>query len=134
MIRLAKISDLTDIIKIYNQINIKNIEKDCLYDEYDFTEHIKNKNIKVYQDNSILGFIMFYDNVTWCYIETLVVDNKHRNKGIGKKLIESIKKDKWRQVELCCHISDLDIITFAEKCNFKPSNQLTKWYYELHTN
>lgn len=60
------------------------------------------------------------------------VDKESRKKGIGKELIDSIKNKKWSIIELCCHLDDIDVINFIEKCNFIPSKQITSWYYKLN--
>jgi hypothetical protein len=36
------------------------------YDDIDFLEHIKSESIHIYEeDNKIVGFILFYDHITW---------------------------------------------------------------------
>jgi ribosomal protein S18 acetylase RimI-like enzyme len=128
MIRLSRIDDLKEIKRIYTQVSYKNMIDDVRYGDNDFTSHIENNNIYVYDDGLIKGFILFYDHITWCYIELLCVDEYFRNQGIGKKLINSVKNENWRCIELCCHITDHNIIDFVKSCDFKSSNQITEWF------
>lgn len=53
MIRTAKINDLSEINRIYTQVNITSMIKDVKYTNYDFIEHIKSGNINVYKDEQI---------------------------------------------------------------------------------
>lgn len=130
MIRVAILSDIDIILSIYTQMGIKTMVDDVVYGEYDFTEHIKSGNIYVCDDNGVVGFTVFYDHITWAYIEILCVDKNHRGFGVGKSLLESVKNEKWGVIELCCHDMDKDVIDFVEKCNFIKSNQITNWYYK----
>jgi len=77
-----------------------------------------------------LGFILFFDHVTWGYIELLCVSKYHRNKNVGKSLLNSVNNKKWGVVELCCLVDDVETIKFTKKCGFIPSNQITEWYYK----
>lgn len=129
-IRVATQSDVDDIVQIYQQINIKTMKTDVKFTKSDFEKHVDNSNIYVYDIDKIVGFILFYDHITWAYIEVLCVDKNFRGNGIGNKLLNTIKNESWNRIELCCHISDVDVINFVEKCNFIPSDQITSWYYK----
>ncbi len=128
MIRIATISDVEDILRIYSFINIK-LMNSVKNTEYDFIKYVENGNINVYEDkNEICGFVLFFDHITWGYIELLCVDPKNRLSGIGEKLINSVNDDKWGVVEVCCHLSDEESNLFVKKCGFDLSNQETTWY------
>lgn len=131
MIKNASFSDIDKIMEIYNHITYKDMIYEVKYTKKDFESYISNGNIYIYKEyNDILGFVLFYDHVTWIYVELICVDKNHRNRGIGKKLLQSFNFAKC--IELCCHINDKETIKFIEKCDYKLSNQTTKWFVKIN--
>ena len=128
MIRIATTSDVNDIFRIYNNINIKSMIDRVKNTKHDFSKYIENGNINVFDSGGVIGFVLFFDHITWGYIELLCVDPQNRLDGVGKKLIDSINNPNWGVVETCCHLSDMDSNLFVRKCGFVPSNQETVWY------
>ena len=69
MIKNAGFSDIDKIIEIYNHITYKDMIYEVRYTKKDFESYISNGNIYIYkEDNDILGFVLFYNHVTWIYV------------------------------------------------------------------
>lgn len=137
MIRKARFLDIPYIVSIYSQRNYTDMITDCKYTARDFYLHMKEGLIYVYENENndskiknIIGFVLYYDHITWGYIEIICVDEKYRNKGIGNDLLNSVTNIKWSNVELCCHLTDVDMIEYFEKRGFVCSNQKTEWLYK----
>lgn len=106
-----------------------NIKKEM--NEENFNEILMNKNIKIiiYIDNndvigagSIFKLNKLHNNPVG-QIEDLMIDEKYRNKGIGKKIIEKLthiafNDFKCYKVILNCLNKNIE---FYEKCNFYNS-------------
>lgn len=131
MVRKSTINDLTSILYIYEQINVKYMVDDVKNTKDDFISYINNGIINVYDDGVIKGFVLFFNHVTWGYIELICVNMKYRGCGIGELLVNSVKNDNWNQVETCCFIDDDSTINVFKKYKFKRSNQITDWYYKI---
>jgi len=130
MIRIATISDVSSILNVYTHIHTKSMINRVKNTEYDFTKYVENGNINVYEDtlDGVCGFVLFFDHITWGYIEMLCVSPKNRLSGIGRKLLNSVSNNSWGVVEVCCHLFDEESNLFVKKCGFEKSNQETTWY------
>ena len=95
MIRKFENSDIDDIMQIWKNVNIEAhnfISKEYWENDYDYVRNILPKaEIYVYVDNNeIIGFIGMNEN----YIEGIFVKAVAQSKGIGKQLLDQVKKIK----------------------------------------
>ena len=81
------------------------------------------------EDNKIIGGIVGNEKMQWLDIDTLFVDEEHRNKDIGTKLIE-------RTIEYCkennligIHLTTMEFQAkgFYEKMNFELIAKIKDW-------
>jgi ribosomal protein S18 acetylase RimI-like enzyme len=93
----AERNGLENILELYKQLNPSN-ENFSIEDANKVWDNIENKNVKYFiaKDNGVIiasCYIMIIPNLTFNgksigYIENVITDEKHRRKGIGKKIIE----------------------------------------------
>lgn len=92
MIREFKETDLNSIMKLWLETNIS--AHDFIDEEYwrnnynQVKQMIPEAKIYVYEENSIKGFVGLSGN----YIAGIFVDTNSQSKGIGKALLDFIKK------------------------------------------
>lgn len=92
MIREFKETDLNSIMKLWLETNIS--AHDFIDEEYwrnnynQVKQMIPEAKIYVYEENSIKGFVGLSGN----YIAGIFVDMNSQSKGIGKALLDFIKK------------------------------------------
>jgi GNAT superfamily N-acetyltransferase len=97
-------NDLSGILELYKQLN-ENISpsENCDINKANIIwDNIENNNIKYIlakDNNKIIGscYICIIPNLTYngksiCFIENVIIDEKYRKKGIGKKLMETVVK------------------------------------------
>jgi len=125
MVNFCNIYDKDRIINLGKLINsnfgkVNNIE-----------EIINNKEIIGYYDNdSLVGFLMFNINYEVLDLLYLVVDSLYRNKGIGSKLVEYLLNIKdYERILLEVRCDNINAIKLYKKFNFKIIN-IRKNYYE----
>lgn len=109
IIRKARVKDISEIDRINcfdHQVNgysgLDEVDKD--YDERDayYRQFIYPKDSWIYvaEEDGIIGFIMFYihHRIDYYkikqvgYIDLVVVDRKHRRKGVSKMLVEKAEE------------------------------------------
>jgi GNAT superfamily N-acetyltransferase len=150
-IRKAKEQDSSQLIKLLGGIGwftgYFTNKKELLKDK--FIEHIKlcsaDNSHSIYvaeEDNVILG----YSSVHWLpylflsgpegFISELFIDEEKRGKGIGKSLIEAIKKEAFERG--CSRLSLLNgrnresyNRNFYRKCGFTERDQLANFILQL---
>jgi len=102
-----------------------------------FNEIIKAAHsFGVYEDNRLIGMVIC-DERTWnnsLHIESILVSEKYRQKGIGKLLIEKViahaqHKD-FRLIELETQNTNVPAIKFYQKQGFKITGLNMKLYNE----
>ena len=125
MVNFCNIYDKDRIINLGKLINsnfgkVNNIE-----------EIINNKEIIGYYDNdSLVGFLMFNINYEVLDLLYIVVDSLYRNKGIGSKLVEYLLNIKdYERILLEVRCDNINAIKLYKKFNFKIIN-IRKNYYE----
>lgn len=102
-----------------------------------FTNGLKDKNRKflvVRFDGKVIGFASLslkeslYDGCVLGHIDELIVDEKFRRKGIGKRLLRRImavaKENSCRRVELDSAFRRKDAHKFYERTGFEKCNFL----------
>lgn len=122
MIRKFELKDLEKVMKIWL---ISNIEAhsfiDQKYWENNFRivkEMIIEAEVYVYEENnSLLGFIGLQDH----YIAGIFVESFHQGKGIGKQLLDYVKRTK----------KDLSLNVYEE--NFQALNFYLKNGFKIHS-
>ncbi len=146
MIREANVDDTESIVDLWEEMMNFHIQKSSIYDikpdarqiyEFYLKKILKNRDSIVLVceiENKIVGYLMaeesqlppVYKEDKVGTIVELCITEKHRNKGIGEKLVEKIEK--WfvskdiYTVE--CVISDFNEISkdFWFKNKYKPYN------------
>lgn len=118
MIRKFKIDDLSDILQIWLDTNIKAhsfINKEYWINNFELVkEMLPNAEIYVYEhDNKIKGFIGL-DNG---YIAGIFVCNTYQSQGIGKKLLDKAK-DIYSVLSLNVYEKNNNAIKFYEREGF----------------
>lgn len=122
---------------------------------YDISNHIKNNIVlsaRTYNEEKIIGiaisqkinnnqnkkfsnYININDNIG--YIESIVVNENFRKKGIGNKLLEKSIKELQKEnincilTEAWIHPDD-NLCNLLEKYNFNKIKELKKYYQETH--
>lgn len=94
MIRKFEIKDTKRVMQIWLDVNIEAhyfVPSSYWQSQYQSVqEQLLQADIYVYeQDNEIQGFVGMMDN----YLAGIFVDKKYRSAGIGKALMDCIKKD-----------------------------------------
>ena len=136
-IRTAKICDIdNNLLKLYKKIfNMHYKErKDIFYEKSD--DELRNDLVNILNsldeiiwvieiDNVIIGYIdfKFRTKVTkYIFINQIMIDDKYRGKGYGKKLIMELvglaKKNNFERVELNCWSFNENALKFYEKMGF----------------
>lgn len=125
MLNFCNISEIDKIIKLGKLINnnfdkVNNIE-----------EIINKKEIIGYYDNDILvGFLIFNKNYEVLDLLYVVLDPIYRNKGIGSKLVDYLINTKdYERILLEVRCDNVNAIKLYKKYNFKIIN-IRKNYYE----
>lgn len=118
MIRKFKIDDLSDILQIWLDTNIKAhsfINKEYWINNFELVkEMLPNAEIYIYEhDNKIKGFIGL-DNG---YIAGIFVCDTHQSQGIGKKLLDKAK-DIYYVLSLNVYEKNNNAIKFYEREGF----------------
>jgi len=136
--RIGNRKDLTGILELYKQLGNSNgslftvNEANKIWDA-----NIENNNIKYFiteEENKILGslYICIIPNLSnngksIGFIENVIVDEKYRNKGIGKKLmemaIEYAKENNCYKVTLQSGIKRMEAHKFYEKIGFNGGSK-----------
>lgn len=115
---IEKIKELGLLInKNFNKVN--NIEK--LINE--------NKIIGYYQDNKLVGFLIYEQNYEIIDLLYIVVDKLYRNRGIGNNLLEYlINYYEYEKILLEVRCDNVNAIKLYKKFNFKIINIRKKYY------
>lgn len=125
MVNYCSLKDIDKIINLGRLINnnfdrVNNIE-----------DIINNKEIIGYYDNDFLvGFLMFNKNYEILDLLYIVVEPIYRNKGLGSKLVEYLLNIKdYERILLEVRCDNINAIKLYKKYNFKIIN-IRKNYYE----
>ena len=82
-------------------------------------------------ENQFIGFILWWDFETYKYIDHFATSENHRNKGIGKLILEKFMDSNTKQILLEVELPTSSInerrIRFYERVGFK----LNQHYYEI---
>lgn len=118
MIRRFEIGDLTDIMSIWLETNIKAhnfINESYWKENYQMLKELLPKaTIFLYEDNgNIQGFIGLTDN----YIAGIFVDYKKQSNGIGKFLIDHVKEE-YPLLSLKVYKNNIRAVKFYQRENF----------------
>jgi len=136
--RIGNRNDLTGILELYKQLGNSNgslftvNEANKIWDN-----NIENNNIKYFiaeEENKILGslYISIIPNLSnngksIGFIENIIIDEKYRNKGIGKKLmemaIEYAKENNCYKITLQSGIKRTEAYKFYEKIGFNGGSK-----------
>lgn len=130
-VRFAKKKDSKRITELCNS-DPKNLTGDgkTNYDKEDIEDYIKNKlnKIFVYEMNGkLVGLLIaqFWEN--YVYLHTIVVDEKHRKKEIGKILMshmERLAKEQGKYtISLFSEIRNKNMHNFIQKRGYKEGNK-----------
>lgn len=93
IIRRARLSDVDDIVKIYNS-SIEFLDKESR----EWIESIikrRSRRVRIYvgvQDNKVVGFIIVYKKRDKAYIDSFAVDPMYRGRGIGQQLLRYVEE------------------------------------------
>ena len=136
--RIGNRNDLTGILELYKQLGNSNgssfniNEANKIWDD-----NIENNNIKYFiaeEEEKILGslYICIIPNLSnngksIGFIENVIIDEKYRNKGIGKKLIEMAieyaRENNCYKVSLQSGIKRTEAHKFYEKIGFNGGSK-----------
>jgi len=114
--------------QLWPDVSFEHENMSTLLDKY-----IMNDNYDMYcfEEEKILGFITINNRFAFFYggnvalIEDLIVDEKHRKRGVGRKLVEFVEKELERQgiksIELASDFHRDDAHLFWEKLGYTKS-------------
>jgi len=129
-VRRATVCDVPSINWLY--MSNENTRREPIkYDESDFTDYVKDGRsmLLVYDDGrEIVGFLLAYDLVNWCYIDVLIIRPDRVRKGIGSALVRylSMMNDGWDCIEVCYYV-DQRIEGFFTGLGFDTNDAVTRW-------
>lgn len=122
MIRKMKDSELEKVSQIWLDSNLEAhnfIDKNFWLDNYPMVkEQFKTAEIYVDAESEIKGFVGLQDD----YIAGIFVEKSYRNQGIGKKLINFLKKN-HQELSLDVYDKNIRAKQFYEKNGFEVSTQ-----------
>ena len=113
LIREWKINDLDEIIKLLTQMN-EALSEDQELEESNIREHFVKmeeqndtyENYVLEEEQKIIGYmsLLFYRSLYHkkgtAQVNELIIDKEHRNKGLGKKLLQyGIKRAQEREMD-----------------------------------
>ena len=130
MIRKIELKDLEQVFELLNELYENKIEYSIFVEKY--KESLKNANfyeIVAVEDNKVVSVLIsqiinrLAKKRNILFIDDLIVNEKYRNLGIGKKLIQdatdyAISKN-CEAVELTSMISNINAHRFYENNGFK---------------
>lgn len=130
MIRPAKSEDINSIHKLLKQISLLHYQ---LYPEYfnndlpkyNHTEieeliNDSSKTVLVYKDAEVEGYLIGWNVNNAFFIDDICVDESTKGKGIGKELINSIKRfSKYKNIQLNVWLKNEPAINFYKKLGFE---------------
>ena len=125
MIRKFKIDELEIVMKIWLETNIAAhdfISEDYWHRNYGLVKKmLPNATIFVYEeDNAILGFIGLTEN----YIAGIFIDANSQSKGIGKALLDYVKKS-YSKLSLQVYKKNSCAVIFYMREGFVVLNEQT---------
>ncbi len=130
IIRKGEIKDIPDTLSLIKELAA--YEKAPNEVEVDMQEMIENYQNKVFDffvaelNTKIVGIALYYYKYsTWkgrcIYLDDIIITEKHRNKGIGKSLMQAViqiaKKEKVRKLEWQVLKWNTPAIEFYKKLN-----------------
>lgn len=122
MIRKMKDSELEKVSQIWLDSNLEAhnfIDKNFWLDNYPMVkEQFKRAEIYVDAESEVKGFVGLQDD----YIAGIFVEKSYRNQGIGKKLINFLKKN-HQELSLDVYDKNIRAKQFYEKNGFEVSTQ-----------
>ena len=122
MIRKMKDSELEKVSQIWLDSNLEAhdfIDKNFWLDNYPMVkEQFKTAEIYVDAESEVKGFVGLQDD----YIAGIFVEKSYRNQGIGKKLINFLKKN-HQELSLDVYDKNIRAKQFYEKNGFEVSTQ-----------
>ena len=123
MISNCKVSDINRIIELGMLIN-SNFSK-----VNDINKIINDNEIIGYYDNNILvGFLIYKKLYEVIDLEYIVVDPIYRRNGIGSILMDSLIKMNFEKIMLEVNVTNKSAIKLYKKFNFKNINIRDKYY------
>ncbi|HEX3038052.1 MAG TPA: N-acetyltransferase [Oscillospiraceae bacterium] len=125
MIRKLKNNELETVMKIWLKTNIAAhdfILEDYWQENYELVKTmLPDAAVFVYEsDNEILGFIGLMEN----YIAGVFIDANSQSKGIGKALLDYVKKSHL-ELSLQVYKKNLQAINFYQREDFVVTNEQT---------
>lgn len=122
MIRKMKDSELEKVSQIWLDSNLEAhdfIDKNFWLDNYPIVkEQFKTAEIYVDAESEVKGFVGLQDD----YIAGIFVEKSYRNQGIGKKLINFLKKN-HQELSLDVYDKNIRAKQFYERNGFEVSTQ-----------
>ena len=122
MIRKMKDSELEKVSQIWLDSNLEAhdfIDKNFWLDNYPMVkEQFKTAEIYVDAESEVKGFVGLQSD----YIAGIFVEKSYRNQGIGKKLINFLKKN-HQELSLDVYDKNIRAKQFYEKNGFEVSTQ-----------
>ena len=138
------VKDITNELFAYYKEQIMN-----LYNQLSYCNNVSNKTfidfinrtktfVYINERMEILGIIsalyerkIIHNGGLVCHIEDLVVDEKHRDKSIGKQLILKIKEDAEKEgvYKIILNCTE-ELTNYYEKCGFEKKNAQMALYFE----
>ncbi|WP_368790780.1 GNAT family N-acetyltransferase [Companilactobacillus farciminis] len=122
MIRKMKDSELEKVSQIWLDSNLEAhdfIDKNFWLDNYPMVkEQFKTAEIYVDAESEVKGFVGLQDD----YIAGIFVEKSYRNQGIGKKLINFLKKN-HQELSLDVYDKNIRAKQFYERNGFEVSTQ-----------
>ena len=130
MIRKVVKKDFPDCLRLFQEL-WPNVSIDSSYMQSVLEQYLENENYEVYcfEKDRIIGIVTVTKRLTFFYggkvaiIEDLVIEEKFRNKGIGKKLVEfveqQIKQEGIRGIELSSDFHRNQAHKFWERMGYK---------------
>ena len=124
-IRLLKKRDISSLLTFYTkQRDYPKKPRDYDYDGTELELYRKSDHCHILVailGNKVVGYSIFYDLLTWGYIDELCVHKDYRNRHIGTTMfnwIEDKYREKWTCVEMAALVEDKEMIFYMSKLGF----------------
>ncbi|MCI9016342.1 MAG: GNAT family N-acetyltransferase [Clostridia bacterium] len=142
MIRKLELKDIEEVFELLNELYKNKIEHSIFIEKYkESLNDDKFYGIVAIEDNKVVGVLIsriinrLVKKRNILFIDDLIVNEKYRNKGIGKLLIQvainyATSKD-CETVELTSYILNVNAHRFYENNGFEKNNYKFKKYLNL---
>lgn len=133
MIRQMVADDIPELAQLYKQFWNEDSCIDTMYNQFNkFSESSTHVLLSAVDNGRLIGSVMgvICEELYGCcepfmVLENMIIDNNHRNKGVGKALISELEKiaanKNCTQIILVTETNRIDACNFYESVGYSPN-------------